>query len=198
MKKINKIKKIKKTSKVFFKTVDTNIMNSKRIINIKNEREIKNEKINYLFNDDLFYVYVFNFHQIFIVNNLLSIVVKINHNQLDSIESKERKKMRLEKRYISFKEMKKHLTSNKADTLTFAVDQMLLKAHTLTELFDEINALKAVKFETNKDFKNLAIIKKHIRYRQTHNRIVFTKNKKDQVRMIALDYKAENSQEKLF
>ena len=43
---------------------------------------------------------------------------------LNKIESE--KKMRLEKRYISFKEMKKHLTSNKADTLTFYVDQLLL------------------------------------------------------------------------
>ena len=104
--------------------------------------------------------------------------------------------MRLEKRYASFKEMKKHLTSAKADTLTFFVDQLLLKAHTLNELFDKINEVKESTFTKSNDFKTIAIIKKHIRYRQNHNHIVFSKSKQDKIRMIDIDY--ESKQESLF
>jgi hypothetical protein len=105
--------------------------------------------------------------------------------------------MRLEKKYVSFKEMKKHLTSNKADTLTFAVDQLLLKANSLQDLIDKIAELKKVKFSESNDFKTAAIIKKHIRYRQTHNRVLFTVNKKNQIRMTNVDYESETAQERL-
>ena len=105
-------------------------------------------------------------------------------------------KMRLEKTYISFVELKKHLTSNKHDTLTFAVDQLLLKSHTLNELKEKIDELKKESYSESRDFKSIAIIKKHIRYRQTHNRLIFSKSKADKVRMIALDY--NQIQDKLF
>ena len=104
--------------------------------------------------------------------------------------------MRLQKAYSTFKEMKKHLTSNKADALTFAVDQLLLTANTLDELKAKIDELKLTTYTESRDFKNLSIIKKHIRYRQTHNHIVFSKSKADKIRMINVDY--ENIQDKLF
>jgi mRNA-degrading endonuclease RelE of RelBE toxin-antitoxin system len=99
--------------------------------------------------------------------------------------------MRLEKTYTDFTALKKHLSSAKADTLTFFVDQLLLSANTLNELLDKVNEVKKVKFNESNDFKNLAILKKHIRYRQTHNRICFSVNKKHQVRAINVDYKSE-------
>jgi mRNA-degrading endonuclease RelE of RelBE toxin-antitoxin system len=105
--------------------------------------------------------------------------------------------MRLEKRYTNFAELKKHLTSNKADTLTFYVDQLLLKANTAQQLLDKINEVKKTKFTQSNDFKNLSIVKKHIRYRQNHNRVIFSVNKKNQIRMINVDYESENAQEKL-
>jgi len=104
--------------------------------------------------------------------------------------------MRLQKSYVSFKEMKKHLTSNKADSLTFAVDQILLTANTLQEIKVKIDELKSESYPESRDFKNLSIIKKHVRYRQSHNHIVFSKSKNEKIRMINLDY--ENVQAKLF
>ena len=109
---------------------------------------------------------------------------------------KARKKMRLEKTYKSFSELKKHLKSNDHDTLTFAVDQILLTANTLAEIQAKIEKLKSNDYTESNDFKNLTIIKKHIRYRQTHNKIVFSMSKANKLRMINLDY--ENIQEKLF
>lgn len=197
MKKIKQIKKNKKNIKVFFKYVDNNIMKAKINNNFKNESEIKNEKINYYFNDDLLNSYVFFFHQIFISNTTCERLA-VNHLTLSILDKKARIKMRLEKTYISFKELKNHLTSNKADTLTFFVDQILLKANTLKEIEAKIIEVKKTTFKTSNDFKSIAIIKKHIRYRQNHNRIVFSKNKKDQIRMINIDYKSEASQESLF
>ena len=99
--------------------------------------------------------------------------------------------MRIEKIYSSFKELKKHLTSAKADTLTFFVDQLLLTNHTKEALLEKIKEVKETKFKTSNDFKTLAIVKKHIRYRQAHNNIVFSVNKKNEIRMIAVDYDSE-------
>ena len=104
--------------------------------------------------------------------------------------------MRLQKTYADFATLKKHLTSSKHDTLTFDVDQLLLKAHTLDELKEKIDDLKANVYTKSNDFKNVSVIKKHIRYRQTHNHIVFSKSKQDKIRMIAIDY--NSTQDKLF
>jgi len=170
---------------------------------LKDQKARKNvyfkSDLNSTFNLFTFYAEITS--QLFLMTSSHSLASELTFNEvktylLNKIESE--KKMRLEKRYISFKEMKKHLTSNKADTLTFFVDQLLLKANTLSELFDKINEVKKTTFDKSNDFKSIAIIKKHIRYRQNHNRIVFTKNKKDQIRMIEIDYKAESSQDSLF
>ena len=104
--------------------------------------------------------------------------------------------MRLNKTYATFAELKKHLTANKHDCLTFAVDQMLLKASTLDEIKKAIDELKESTYKQSKDFKTLSVIKKHIRYRQSHNHIVFSKSKADKIRIIDIDY--ENTQSSLF
>jgi hypothetical protein len=73
----------------------------------------------------------------------------------------------------------------------------LTKANTLQQIIDKIAELKTTAFKDSNDFKSSAIVKKHIRYRQTHNRIVFAVNKKREIRMIDIDYNAETAQEKL-
>ena len=105
---------------------------------------------------------------------------------------------RLEKKYIDFKSLKKHLDSAAVTTLTFAVDKLLLKANTIDELYAAIVELKETKFKESNDFKSLAIVKKHIRYRQAHNRIIFSVNKKNQFRMTAIDYTSDEHQKSIF
>ena len=161
------------------------------------KKNVKNESDFYHYNSVLcLSLYSFNSIHVIVLNRLASnLHLTFKLDLLNRSESEYQ--MRLEKKYISFKEMKAHLTNNKADTLTFAVDQLLLKANSLQDLIDKIAELKEVKFSASNDFKNAAIIKKHIRYRQTHNRVVFSVNKKHQLRMINIDYESESAQDRL-
>lgn len=84
--------------------------------------------------------------------------------------------MRLRKNYDNFADLKKHLTSVKLkeiDTLTFYVDRLLLTANSYDSLFKKIQKIKESKFKESNDFKNIAIVRKHINYRKKHNHFVF-------------------------
>jgi len=102
---------------------------------------------------------------------------------------------RVKSKYENIAELRKHLKSVESKKLTIAVDKLFLKARTLTEIFAEIDSLKASVFTESSDFKSLAIVKKHIRYRQAHG-WHFSLSKANKIRLIAYDL--SNLQSNLF
>lgn len=102
---------------------------------------------------------------------------------------------RVKSKYENIAELRKHLKSAESKKLTIAVDKLFLKARSLQEIFAEIENLKSTIFTESNDFKNLSIVKKHIRYRQAHGwQFSFSKAKK--LRLVGYDI--ENLQDSLF
>ena len=93
---------------------------------------------------------------------------------------------RVKSKYENFASLKKHLSSAESKKLTIAVDKLFLKARSLKEIFSEIDKLKSSAFSESSDFKSIAIVKKHIRYRQAHG-WQFSLSKANKVRLIAYD-----------
>jgi len=102
---------------------------------------------------------------------------------------------RVKSKYENIKELKKHLNSAESKKLTIAVDKLFLKARTLQEIFDSIHALKESAFQESNDFRSIAIVKKHIRYRQAHG-WHFSLSKASKIRLI--DYNVSELQSNLF
>ena len=102
---------------------------------------------------------------------------------------------RVKTQYIDFKNLKKHLSSNEPKRLTFAVDKLFLKSRTLEDLFKAINQIKSDNFPESNDFKSIAIVKKHIRYRQAHG-WQFSLSKASKIRLVGYDM--QNLQDSLF
>jgi len=93
---------------------------------------------------------------------------------------------RIKSKYENFASLKKHLQSAESKKLTIAVDKLFLKARTLTEIFASIKELKETAFAESNDFRSIAIVKKHIRYRQAHG-WQFSLSKAKKIRLTAYD-----------
>jgi hypothetical protein len=102
---------------------------------------------------------------------------------------------RIKSKYENISELRKHLNSAESKKLTFAIDKLFLKARSLQEIFAEIESLKASVFSESSDFKSIAIVKKHIRYRQAHG-WQFSLSKANKVRLV--DYNVNELQSNLF
>ena len=73
-----------------------------------------------------------------------------------------------------------------AKTLTQYVDHLLFKSRTLNEVFEKIQEAKELRFKDSKDFKNMSILKKHVKYRANHDKFVVNFTKKGKVRLASL------------
>ena len=89
-----------------------------------------------------------------------------------------------------FNEVKKAYSNvdlENAKSLTQYVDSLLFKSRKLDEIMSLINEAKESKFTESRDFKTIAILKKHIRYRQAHDKFKVSATKSNKVRLAALD-----------
>jgi len=115
--------------------------------------------------------------------NEKNIEVKENATEQELTDNELSLRMNTSKVYTDFSKAKRDyskITLENAKTLTSYVDSLLFKAHTLEQIFEKIEAAKAQKFTSSRDFKNLSILKKHIKYRQEHDKLqvnISTKNK---------------------
>jgi len=88
--------------------------------------------------------------------------------------------LRMNTKDAQFKVIKKrysNITLENARTLTSYVDSLLFKSRTLDDVFEKINEAKKTKFTQSKDFKNMSILKKHVKYRINHDKFELSVSK---------------------
>ncbi len=94
------------------------------------------------------------------------------------------------KQFKEFKIVKKkysNITLENCKTLTSYVDSLLFKSRTLDEVFKKIEEAKATKFKASNDFKNLSVLKKHVKYRISHDKFKISLSKANKLRLVALE-----------
>jgi len=101
------------------------------------------------------------------------------------------KRQTVKAKYADFAELKESVEKANDARLTMFVDKLLVKGGmTLAEMLSAIEARKKETSSESTDFKNVSIIKKHIKYRATKG-WVFTIFKNGKVK--ATDYKVDGS-----
>ena len=85
-------------------------------------------------------------------------------------------------KYADFADLKSSLEAAPEKRLTMVVDKLLLEGHTMKEVLAEIEERKTQDFKDSNDFKSVAIIQKHIRYRASKG-WVFTIFKNGKVKL---------------
>ena len=102
------------------------------------------------------------------------------------------KRQTVKAKYADFAELKDSIEKADDSRLTMFVDKLLVKGGmTMAEMLTAIEARKEETESTSTDFKNVSIIKKHIKYRATKG-WVFTIFKNGKVK--ATDYKVDAGQ----
>jgi hypothetical protein len=94
------------------------------------------------------------------------------------------------KQMNQFKVVKKRyseITLENAKTLTSYVDSLLFKSRSLNEVFAMIQEAKEAKFKDSRDFKNLSILKKHVKYRINHDGFEVSLSKAGKLRLVKLN-----------
>jgi hypothetical protein len=95
---------------------------------------------------------------------------------------------RVKKQYNSLEELKAQMAKVKeSPTLTFEVDRMLVAGkHTLKKIMERIDELKTTKFKDNSDFRDLTILKKHIKFRASNNRFQIEFDEKGRIQVVGV------------
>ena len=91
------------------------------------------------------------------------------------------------KQFKEFKIVKKryaNLTLENCKTLTSYVDSLLFKSRTLDEVFKLVIEAKKSKFQDSRDFKNMSILKKHVKYRINHDKFEISLSKANKLRLV--------------
>ncbi len=93
-------------------------------------------------------------------------------------------------KYANFGELKTALEAAPEKLLTMIVDKLLLEGYTMPDILAEVEERKATDFPKSKDFKSIAIIKKHISFRASKG-WVFTVNENGVVQLTGYEHEPQ-------
>lgn len=95
---------------------------------------------------------------------------------------------RVKKQYASLEDLKAQMAKIKeSTTLTMEVDKMLVAGKfTLKKMLEKVVELKTTRFKDSEDFRDLTILKKHIKFRASNNRFQIEFDEKGRVQVVGV------------